>query len=416
MQGPLLPRPSRLFPFSMNTPLTARRELLLLLSLAGIQFTHIVDFMIMMPLGPQLTRLFDISFAEFGLLVSAYTVAAGLSGLFATTFIDRFDRKRLLLTLYVLFALTTVACGMAPTYGWLMAARIASGFFGGVLSTMTQTIIGDVVPFDRRGRATGIVMTSFSVATVAGVPAGLMFANLWGWHSAFFAIGLMCLAIGMLANFSVPKLDAHVAHAKDQHVLHAMGQVLGESNQRMALLLSATMMFAAFTIIPYITLYLQNNQVMAPHEIPWIYFCGGVVTLFSGRWVGGVTDRLGKRQTFQRAVLFSILPMVVVTLLEPMPLPWVLLATTALFFAMNARMIPGMALLTSAANPKFRGTFMSLNGAVQSFSMGVAAWVGGVLLQSEPSGQVTHFWLCALVATSASVVAYLLAKRVSMHT
>jgi predicted MFS family arabinose efflux permease len=110
----------------MNTPLTARRELLLLLSLAGIQFTHIVDFMIMMPLGPQLTRLFDISFAEFGLLVSAYTVAAGLSGLFATTFIDRFDRKRLLLTLYVLFALTTVACGMAPTYGWLMAARIAS--------------------------------------------------------------------------------------------------------------------------------------------------------------------------------------------------------------------------------------------------------------------------------------------------
>jgi predicted MFS family arabinose efflux permease len=115
-------------------------------------------------------------------------------------------------------------------------------------------------------------------------------------------------------------------------------------------------------------------------------------------------------------VLFSILPMVVVTLLEPMPLPWVLLATTALFFAMNARMIPGMALLTSAANPKFRGTFMSLNGAVQSFSMGVAAWVGGVLLQSEPSGQVTHFWLCALVATSASVVAYLLAQRVSMHT
>jgi predicted MFS family arabinose efflux permease len=162
----------------MHTQLTARRELLLLLSLAGIQFTHIVDFMIMMPLGPQLTSLFGISFAEFGLLVSAYTVAAGLSGLFATTFIDRFDRKRLLLTLYVLFALTTVACGIAPTYGWLMAARIASGFFGGVLSTMTQTIIGDVVPFERRGRATGIVMTSFSVATVAGVPAGLFFAKL----------------------------------------------------------------------------------------------------------------------------------------------------------------------------------------------------------------------------------------------
>ncbi|WP_333844434.1 MFS transporter [Limnohabitans sp.] len=399
----------------MHPPLTARREFLLLLSLAGIQFTHLVDFVIMMPLGPQLTILFDISFAEFGLLVSAYTVAAGLSGLFATTFIDRFDRKHLLLTLYVLFALTTVACGIAPTYGWLMAARIASGFFGGVLSAMTQTIIGDVVPFERRGRATGIVMTSFSLATVAGVPAGLLFANLWGWHSAFFGIGVMCLAVGALAYFSVPRLDAHVAHAKDKHVLHAMGQVLGEPNQRMALLLSASMMFAAFTIIPYITLYLQNNQIMAPNEIPWLYFCGGAVTFFSGRWVGGVTDRVGKRETFQRAVLFSIIPMVLTTLLEPMPLPFVLLVSTSLFFAMNARMIPGMALLTSAANPKFRGTFMSLNGAVQSFSMGAAAWVGGMLLQRSPNGQVTHFWLCALVATSASLLAYVLSKRVSMH-
>jgi len=399
----------------MHTHLTARRELFVLLSLAGIQFTHIVDFMIMMPLGPQLTALFDITLPEFGLLVSAYTVAAGISGLFATTFIDRFDRKRLLLALYALFALTTVACGLAPSFMWLMLARIASGFFGGVLSTMTQTIIGDVIPFARRGRATGIVMTSFSVATVAGVPAGLLFANLWGWHYAFFGIGVLCLGVAALAFYSLPTLDAHTAHGKDKHVLHAMGQVLGEPNQRMALMLSGTMMFAAFTIIPYITLYLQTNHVMAPDEIPLLYFCGGAITLFSGRWVGGLTDRIGKRQTFQRAVLFSIVPMFAVTLLEPVPLPFVLLVTTLLFFAMNARMIPGMALLTSAANPKFRGTFLSLNGAVQSFSMGVAAWVGGLLLQREPGGHVTHYWLCAIVATCASLLAYQLAKRVSMH-
>lgn len=400
---------------SMQTQLTPRRELLLLFSLAGIQFTHIVDFMIMMPLGPQLTELFGISLAEFGLLVSAYTVAAGMSGLFATTFVDRFDRRRLLLVLYVMFALTTVACGLAPTYVWLMVARIASGFFGGVLSTMSQTIIGDVIPFARRGRATGIVMTSFSVASVAGVPAGLLFANLWGWHFAFFGIGLMCLGVGVLTYFSVPQLDAHVVHGKDKHIFHAMGQVLCEPNHRKALLLSGTMMFAAFTIIPYITLYLQTNQVLLPSEIPWLYFCGGVVTLFSGRWVGGVTDRLGKRQTFQRAVLFSIIPMFAVTMLEPVPLPWVLLATTTLFLAMNARMIPGMALLTSAANPKYRGTFLSLNGAVQSFAMGVAAWVGGLLLQREPSGHVTHYWLCAVVAAAASLLAYQLAKKIEMH-
>jgi predicted MFS family arabinose efflux permease len=387
-----------------------------LLTLAGIQFTHIVDFMIMMPLGPQLTALFGISLPEFGLLVSAYTVAAGISGLLATTFVDRFDRKHLLLTLYVLFALTTVACGVAPTYGWLMAARIASGFFGGVLSTMSQTIIGDVVPFARRGRATGIVMTSFSVATVAGVPAGLLFANLWGWHAAFFSVGVMCVGIGALAYVSVPTLNAHVSHGKDKHFLHGIVQVLRDHNQRKALMLSAAMIFAAFTIIPYITLYLQTNEVMTANEIPWVYFCGGVVTLFSGRWVGGLTDRLGKRETFQRAVLFSILPMFAITLLVPVPLPWVLVVTTSLFFAMNARMIPGMALLTSAANPRFRGTFLSLNGAVQSFAMGVAAWVGGLLLHREPSGHVTSYWLCAVVAALSSLLAYHMAKKVEMHT
>jgi predicted MFS family arabinose efflux permease len=254
----------------MHITLSPRRELFLLLSLAGIQFTHIVDFMIMMPLGPQLTELFDISFAEFGLLVSAYTISAGIAGLFATTFVDRFDRKHLLLTLYILFALTTIACGIAPSFFWLMAARIAAGFFGGVLNTMSQTIIGDVIPFARRGRATGIVMTSFSVATVAGVPAGLMFANLWGWHFAFFAIGVMCLGVGALAFYALPSLDAHIAYGEDKHVFHAMVQVVSEHNQRMALLLSATMMFAAFTIIPYITLYLQNNHVMTASEIPWL--------------------------------------------------------------------------------------------------------------------------------------------------
>jgi Arabinose efflux permease len=141
--------------------LSPRRELWLLLTIAGIQFTHILDFMIMMPLGPQFTRLFGISDAQFGLLVSAYTLSAGVSGLAAATYVDRFDRKRLLLTLYVLFALATLACGLAPGYGFLMAARIAAGMFGGVLSALSQTIVADVVPFERRGRAMGIVMSSF---------------------------------------------------------------------------------------------------------------------------------------------------------------------------------------------------------------------------------------------------------------
>ncbi len=400
----------------MHTELTPRRELALLLTLAAIQFTHVVDFMIMMPLGPQLTDLFTISDAQFGLLVSAYTFAAGISGLLAASFIDRFERKRLMLVLYFLFALTTLACALAPTYGMLMLARVAAGTFGGILSAMTQTVIGDVIPFASRGRATGLVMTSFSLATVIGVPSGLFLANHAGWHSSFIAIAVACAVVGLLAVFSMPRLDKHVAQARGQDVLFAIRGVWADHNHRRALGMSAAMMFAAFTVVPYITIYMQSNQVLLPTEIPFIYLSGGIVTLLTARWIGSLTDRVGKRKMLQRMLLLSMLPITVTTLMQPVPLPMVLFVSSSLFFCMNARMIPGMALLTSAAQPQFRGAFMSLNGAVQSLSIGLATWIGGLLIQRNAQGQVTHYWLCALAAVLASLLAYALAQKVKMHT
>jgi predicted MFS family arabinose efflux permease len=392
------------------------RERWLLITLAGIQFTNILDFMIMMPLGPQLTTLFAISDAEFGLLVSAYTLSAGLSGLLATSFIDRFERKRLLLWLYLLFGLTTLGCALAPSYGWLMAARVAAGLFGGILSAMTQTVIGDVIPFARRGRAAGFVMTAFSLASVVGVPSGLFLANHGGWHSAFIALAVLCSVVGTLAAYSLPRLDAHLVQAPSRDVFHALQAVLKDANHRRALLLSGTMMFAGFTIIPYITIYNQSNHVLLLSEIPYVYLCGGTVTLFTSRWMGVLTDRVGKRVMFQRMVLLSAMPMTLMTLMQPMPLLFVLLVTTSFFVAMNGRMIPGMALLTSAAQPQYRGTFMSLNGAVQSVSIGLASWVGGLLIQRNAQGQVTHYWLCAVVGVVASVLAFYLAQHVKVHT
>ena len=400
----------------MHTELTPRRELALLLTLAAIQFTHVVDFMIMMPLGPQLTELFTISDAQFGLLVSAYTFAAGISGLLAASFIDRFERKRLMLVLYVLFALTTLACALAPTYGMLMLARVAAGTFGGILSAMTQTVIGDVIPFARRGRATGLVMTSFSLATVIGVPSGLFLANHAGWHSSFIAIAVACAVVGLLAVLSMPRLDKHVAQARGQDVLFAIRGVWADHNHRRALGMSSAMMFAAFTVVPYITIYMQSNHVLLPTEIPFIYLSGGIVTLLTARWIGVLTDKVGKRKMLQRMLVLSMLPITVTTLMQPLPLPVVLFVSSSLFFCMNARMIPGMALLTSAAQPQFRGAFMSLNGAVQSLSIGLATWIGGLLIQRNAQGQVTHYWLCALAAVLATLLAYALAQKVKMHT
>ena len=395
--------------------LPPRRELWLLLTLAGIQFTHILDFMIMMPLGPQLTRLFGISDAQFGLLVSAYTLSAGVSGLLAATYIDRFGRKRLLMVLYVLFGLATLACGVAPTYGALMVARILAGMFGGVLSAVGQTIIADVIPYERRGRAMGIVMTSFSVSTVAGVPLGLVVAERWGWNMPFIAIALLCGVLTMVAARVLPAMTAHVHGASQHTVMGGIAQVLADANHRRAFLFSALLMSTGFTVIPYITIYLQANVGVQSGQVPWVYLCGGVVTLFTARLFGRMTDRHGKVTTFRWLAVAVAVPLLSVTLLGQVPLWVVLVATTLMFALMSGRMIPGMAILTAAANPALRGTFMTLNAAVQSAAMGLASLAGGMLIQRDAQGLVQNYWMAAVLGIVASLLAWRVVGGLTLH-
>ena len=406
----------------MQTPATAslpslthRRELWLLLTLAGIQFTHILDFMIMMPLGPQFTVLFGISDAQFGILVSAYTLAAGASGLVASTYIDRFGRKRLLLMLYVLFGLATLACGLSTSYGTLMAARIAAGIFGGVMSALSQTIVGDVIPFERRGRAMGIVMTSFSVSTVAGVPIGLFVAAHWGWHAAFIGIAALCGVFAVFAALTLPVLTAHLQMKDRPSAFGGIARVLADKNHLKAFVLSSLTMFSGFTVIPYITIYMQANAGLRVGQVPWIYLCGGVVTLFTARLIGRMTDFSGKVPTYRLLGLGMILPMFSVTLIQGVPVWLIIICTTLFFVSSSGRMIPGMAIVTSAANPQLRGTFMTLNASVQSAAMGLAAFTGGLIISRDANGLVHNYWVCAAVGALASLCAVWMAGRLTLH-
>ena len=399
----------------MTPHLTPRRERWLLFTLAGIQFTHILDFMIMMPLGPQFTALFGISNAQFGLLVSAYTLSAGFSGLMAATYIDRFGRKQLLLGMYSLFGLATLACALAPDYAWLMVARVAAGLFGGVLSALSQTIVADVIPFERRGRAMSVVMTSFSVSTVAGVPLGLFLAAHFNWHAPFVGIAALVGLLSLAAWQTLPRLDAHLHHPERVSVWRGIGQVVAEPNHLKAFAVSGLMMFAAFTVIPYITIYLQSNAGMKAEEVPWIYLCGGLATLLSARYFGRLTDRVGKVQMFQRLALAVTVPLMATTLSQGLPL-WGLLAISTLFFTvMSGRMIPGMAMISSAALPRLRGTFMTLNAAVQSASMGLAALVAGLIIGRDAQGQLTGYWMAGLLGVVASLLSVWLAGHLHLH-
>jgi predicted MFS family arabinose efflux permease len=403
----------------MTTHLTPKRERWLLLTLASIQFTSVLDFMIMMPLGPQLTQLFGISAGQFGFLVAAYTFAAGLSGLLASTYIDRFGRKRMMLTLYPLFGVAALACSLAPTYAWLMTARVASGFFGGVLMALSQTIVAEVIPFDRRGRAMSVVMTSFSVATVAGVPLALFLVSYFNWHAPFLAIALMVSVCALGAIKILPSLKGHVQAPSDGEsapsVLSNLRLVLLDPNHLRAFAMSSCMVFAGFAVIPYITLYLQLNAGFQAEQIPYVYLCGGVCTLISARFIGHWSDRAGKAYAFRRLALLMPLPLLGMTLAADLPIAGVLVVSSILFVVMSGRMIPGMALIGASADPRRRGSFMTLNSAVQSLSMGLAALVGGQILGRDGDGHLTHYWMAALLGGGASLLSYVLASKLRLH-
>lgn len=387
------------------TSLTPSGERWLLWTLAGVQFTHIVDFMVMMPLGPQLTRIFGISDAQFGLLVSAYTPAAGASGLLAALGLDRFERKRLLLVLYLGFALATLACGLAPSYALLMAARIAAGLFGGVLSALAQTMIGDTIPYERRGHAMGIVMSAFSLSTVAGVPASLWLAQSFGWHAPFLAIGALSFGVAAAAARTLPRLAGHLAGEEPRSLRGDLGQLLREPRHWHAFAFTALMMFGGFTVIPYITIYVTANVGLPEHQVPTLYLAGGLATLCTARLWGRLADRWGKVRTFRLIALLSLLPLLAITHLPQGPL-WMTLAVSSAFFTfVPGRMVPGMALITAAATPRLRGNFMSLNAAVQSASMGLAALLGGALIGRSADGLVQGYGSSGWVAAAATVLA-----------
>ncbi len=399
----------------MHLSLPPKQERYLLLTLAGIQFSHILDFMIMMPLGPILITAFGISAHQFGLLVASYSFTAAASGLLAATFVDRFERKRLLLTIFALFGLATLACGLAPSYATLMVARGLAGMFGGIMGAMVQTMIGDVIPFERRARASGIVSTAFSISTVAGVPLSLWLANHIGWRTPFVLIAGLVVLFGFVALRTLPELRHHISAHKRAHPFEAMFAVLRDVNHLRALLLSATIIFSGFTVIPYITLYAVGNVGISQHDIPLIYLVGGIGTLFTARRIGRWADLRGKVKVYRFVACGALVPLFLVTHLGASPLWLWLICTTTFFVLVSGRMIPAMAVITSAAQPKLRGTFMSLNTTMQSFALGLATSLAGFLITQDAEGHLAGYGNVGYIAMTANVLAMILAGLIAMH-
>jgi predicted MFS family arabinose efflux permease len=386
-----------------------KRERFFLLALAGIQFTHILDFMIMMPLGPQFIKALSINTHQFGLLLSSYTFAAAIAGVFATYYIDRFERRGLLLRLYACFIVATVACGFAPDYHSLFIARACAGAFGGILGSLVQTIVADSIPFERRGKALGTVMAAFSVSTVAGVPLSLFLANhiqFLGWRAPFIFIGLISIIILIIGYRNIPKISGHLNHIQEGSRWKQLYEVVIAHHHLRAFLFMALIMLTGFSVIPYIALYLTSNVGVADSYISLIYLCGGIATLMSSRYIGHMADKYGKVKVFRVLAIVSLVPLIVTTNLVPVPLWLVLMNSTAFFILISGRMIPAMAMVSQVATPQIRGTFMSLVGSTQMLASGIASVVAGMIVTIRPDGMMEHYNLVGYGAAACGLLTF----------
>jgi predicted MFS family arabinose efflux permease len=388
-----------------------RREQLILLILAAVQFTTIVDFMIVMPLGPQLMRMLDIRPAQFGLVVSAYTFAAAGTALAASSIVDRFSRRTMFIICYAGFLVGTLLCGLAPNYHSLVAARIATGAFGGLLGGMSLAIIGDVFPENRRGAATGSLMTGFALASIAGVPLGLYFGTKYGWHIPFVALAVGGIPTLLLAPFALPPLNAHVGKTHS-HPIRSLVEIFSEVNHLNAFALIVMLMVGSFTVFPMLSPYLVRNVGLTEDQLPLVYIAGGVLTLFTAPVIGRLADRYGKLLVYRVIVPGSAVLMLVITHLPPVPVALAVAVFGALMMCNVGRMIAAMAMVTSSVVPRRRGAFLSVNASVQHVASGIGAYLGGIIVTEAVDGKIAHYGTVGWFGAACTLSTLWLASRV----
>lgn len=389
---------------------TTRSERTILLTLAAVQFTHILDYMIMMPLGAGLMRVFSLAPSQFSHLVAAYGGAAAVAGLLGGFFLDRIDRKQALLWLYSGFILSTLACALAPSHHALLAARISAGIFGGLSGSVVVAMVADVVPPERRGRGMAFVMSAFPLASVAGVPLGIILSTRFQWHAPFFLlVGFGVLILGGVARLLPGRAPAPGAvHASP---LAQMRGLLAEPIHWRAFAVTAALVAAGGCMIPFMAPSLVANAGVTEDRLAWVYFFGGAATFVSTPFIGRLTDRHDKLHVLAALTGPAILATLLVTHLDPSPLWFVLLATSLFFVGMSGRFGPASTLVANAVAPRFRGGFMSLNSAVQQGASALANLVGGTLVTRDAAGHLAGYGRLGWLATGAFLLTLVLAHR-----
>ncbi|RZA17676.1 MAG: MFS transporter [Proteobacteria bacterium] len=377
--------------------------------LAFLQFTIILDFMILSPLGAILMPSLNITPAQFGFVVSAYAFSAGAAGLLAAGFADRFDRKRLLLFFYIGFLVGTLCCGLAPTYEFLLAARIVTGLFGGVIGSIVFAITTDLFSFQVRGKVMGILQTAFAASQVLGIPLGLYLANHFSWHAPFLLIVGVGTVAGVVIMIYLKPINEHLKIQNDRKPLQHLWHTVSQKYYRQGFAATALLATGGFMLMPFGADFAVNNLGVSVDNLPMVYVVTGLSSLIFGPIVGRLSDRYGKFETFLAGCVVAIISCAVYTRMGVIPLWLVMLINVVMFTGISARMISSQALLSALPEPKDRGSYMSVSSSIQSISGGIAAALAGLIVVRTESGALGRMdYLGDVIIASTVATAFLM--------
>ncbi|MCB9497570.1 MAG: MFS transporter [Fibrobacteria bacterium] len=391
-----------------------RYQAFVVLLLAFLQFSVVVDFMMLSPLGALLLHELHITPAQFGLVVSVYAFSAGAAGFLTAGFADRFDRRNLLLFFYAGFVLGTFLCGIAPDYPTLLGARIVTGLFGGVIGSISYAIIADLFPMSMRGRVMGVVQTSFAASQVLGIPVGLFLSDKWGWHMPFLVVAGIAALVGILAFAKLRPIDGHLHTHVRRHPLVHLWAIASKPRHLVGFSATILLTTGGFMLMPFGSAFSVNNLGIEYSKLPLVYMATGACSLIAGPWLGRLGDRVGKFPVFVWSTLATIALVLVYTRLGITPLWGVILVNIVLFAAINGRIVSASALNSGVPEPADRGGYMSVNSSIQQISGGVASMAAGmIVVQTSEKAPLANYPLLGVIVAVSMVATILLMRRVN---
>jgi len=385
--------------------------------LAFLQFTVILDFMIISPLGAMLMPTLRITPAQFGLVVSVYAFSAGVSGLLTAGFADRYDRKKLLLLFYCGFVAGTLLCGLSHSYGFLLFARMITGVFAGVIGSTVFAITTDLFAYPLRGRVMGIIQTAFSASSVVGIPMGLYLSNRWGWNAPFLLIVVISVLVGVVMIRFLRPIVAHLALQQDRGPLRHVVHTLSTPRYLQGFATTALLSTGGFLLMPYMSAFTVHNVGISLDRLPLIYMVSGVCSIIAGPLIGRASDAFGKFLVFCLGCAATIVMVVIYTHLGFTPISLVILVNSLMFVGVISRMISASALISAIPKPADRGSYMSISSSIQQISGGLAAVLGGLIVTESSSGALQHFDRVGYVVVASSLITvammYFISRRVA---